>query len=146
MLSLVFCTGSPSWLFNVPWSLSKTLLWIKENYNDPEIMVTENGFAVDGEDALQGGSALNDLGRVEYLKGYIGEMLRVIQEHGVKVRGYFAWSLLDNFEWADGYKIRFGLHRVDFDDPKRARTPKRSALYYRDVISCSGLPERKSTL
>lgn len=116
------------------------LLWIKQNYNNPEIMITENGFAVEGENDLEGEAALNDVARVEYLRGHIGEMLRMIQEQGVRVKGYFVWSLLDNFEWAYGYQFRFGLHRVDFKDPHRRRTPKLSAFYYRDVIRCNGLP------
>jgi beta-glucosidase len=55
-------------------------------------------------------------------------------QSGADVRGYFAWSLLDNFEWADGFSKRFGLFRVNFSDPERHRSPKSSAFFYRDYI------------
>lgn len=58
-----------------------------------------------------------------------------IQEDGVKVRGYFAWSLLDNFEWADGYSVRFGLFHVDFADKELGRTIYRSGREYAKIIS-----------
>lgn len=60
----------------------------------------------------------------------------------VDVRGYTAWSLMDNFEWNDGYKLRFGLYRVDFDDPQRTRNPKLSAYYYKKVIKDKGFPSQ----
>lgn len=59
----------------------------------------------------------------------------------MNVKGYTAWSLLDNFEWARGYTQRFGLHYVNFSDPERPRTPKLSASFYRDVIMSNGYPE-----
>ena len=59
---------------------------------------------------------------------------------GVDVRGYFAWSLLDNFEWADGFSKRFGLFRVNYTDPHRHRSPKSSAFFYREYITQHSMP------
>lgn len=59
---------------------------------------------------------------------------------GVNLRGYNAWSFMDTFEWLNGYDPRFGLHQVDFDNPNRPRTPKRSAVYYAEIIRNNGIP------
>ena len=97
-------------------------------------MITENGCA--SHDAVVDG-AVNDAFRIDYVRGYLGACHEAI-EAGVDLRGYFLWSLLDNFEWASGYAKRFGLHHVDF--ATLARTPKASARWYRDVIARGGLP------
>ena len=68
-------------------------------------------------------------------------MLSAIRLDGCDVRGYTAWSLLDNFEWAMGYSERFGLHYVDYDDPKRPRTPKASARCYAKIIKDNGFKD-----
>ena len=73
-----------------------------------------------------------DTDRVMYLRNYLAQLQRATAE-GVPVRGYFLWSLLDNFEWADGYATRFGLVHVDYATQKR--TPKLSASFYREVIA-----------
>ena len=73
-----------------------------------------------------------DTDRVTYLRSYLSQLQRATAE-GVPVRGYFLWSLMDNFEWADGYTNRFGLHYVDYKSQKR--TPKLSADFYREVIA-----------
>jgi beta-glucosidase len=96
----------------------------------PDVFVTENGAAYD--DAIGRDGAVHDPQRVRYLEGHLGALARAV-DHGVPVRGYFAWSLLDNFEWAHGYGKRFGLIHVDF--ATQARTPKSSALWYRDFVA-----------
>ena len=60
---------------------------------------------------------------------------------GVKLNGYFAWTLIDNFEWAAGFTERFGLHYVDFDDPKRLRTPRKSASVFQKIVEQNGFSE-----
>ncbi|XP_073245033.1 cytosolic beta-glucosidase-like [Porites lutea] len=132
--------GDPSWLYCVPWGMRKMLVWLKEQYNNPEIIITENGFSVHGEHDLELPVALDDKDRVTYLRGYINEALKAVKLDSVKLKGYFVWSLMDNFEWDDGYRFRFGIHHVNFDDPKRPRTPKRSAQVYKEIVANNGFP------
>jgi beta-glucosidase len=92
------------------------------------IYITENGCSAD--DVLTAEGRIEDTDRVMYLRNYLTHLHRATAE-GYPVKGYFLWSLLDNFEWADGYSKRFGLHYVDFETEKR--TPKLSAEWYREV-------------
>ncbi|KAJ8924093.1 hypothetical protein NQ315_006875 [Exocentrus adspersus] len=130
--------SSASWLTVYPEGLRKLLVHIKETYNDPEIAITENGFADEP-------GVLNDVGRVSYYQSYLSEVLKAMLEDGVKVTAYTAWSLMDNFEWYNGYTVRFGLYYVDFDSPDRTRTAKESAGYYRNVIQTRCLTENCGT-
>lgn len=75
---------------------------------------------------------VNDVKRVEYLSGYLDSLARAIRK-GADVRGYFVWSLLDNFEWNYGYTIKFGLHHVDFSTLNR--TPRLSAFWYQNFVA-----------
>ncbi|WP_088317379.1 GH1 family beta-glucosidase [Kineosporia sp. R_H_3] len=99
------------------------------------LMITENGAAF--PDVVSEDGAVHDDDRIAYLDGHINAVGRAI-ERGADVRGYLAWSLMDNFEWARGYDQRFGIVRVDYDTLER--TPKDSALWYRDVIARHGTP------
>uniref|UniRef100_H2YTH1 beta-glucosidase n=1 Tax=Ciona savignyi TaxID=51511 RepID=H2YTH1_CIOSA len=119
--------SASSWLYQVPWGIRKLLIWIKRTYGDPVIYITENGISEHFSDGLD-----DDI-RVNYYKNYIDEVLKAIKEDDVNVKGYTAWSLMDNFEWAEGYSERFGLHWVNFTDPERTRIPKKSASYYRSL-------------
>jgi len=94
-----------------------------------QIIVTENGAAFDDE--LNNNTVRDEL-RTDYLKTHLNKLLKAKNE-GVKVNGYFIWTLTDNFEWAEGYKPRFGLVHVDFDTQKR--TIKDSGLWYKDFLS-----------
>lgn len=100
-----------------------------ERYKLP-IVVTENGLSNIDWVALDGG--VHDPQRIDYLARHLQGVSRAISD-GVDVRGYFQWSLLDNFEWAEGYKQRFGLIYVDYETQKR--TPKDSYYWYRDLIA-----------
>jgi len=99
-------------------------------WNIDTIYISENGTS--GADNLTADGKVYDLDRVMFLRNYLVQLQRAIAE-GVPVRGYFLWSLLDNFEWIYGYEKRFGLYRVDF--ATQARVPKLSAAFYREVIA-----------
>ena len=101
---------------------------VSELWRPRTLYISENGASAD--DALVNGR-IDDPDRVMYLRNYFGQFHRAIAE-GYPLRGYFLWSLMDNFEWADGYTKRFGLHYVDFATQRR--TPKLSAAWYREVI------------
>jgi beta-glucosidase len=113
-----------------PDALTKLLVRLKRDYGSLPILITENGAAYD--DHLDGADLVDDPPRVEYLRGHLAAVERAL-EAGVDVRGYFVWSLLDNFEWEHGYSKRFGIVYVDY--PTQRRVPKRSALWYRDLIA-----------
>ncbi|OIJ64735.1 GH1 family beta-glucosidase [Streptomyces mangrovisoli] len=108
----------------VPEGLTELLTGLRERYGDrlPPIVITENGCSFEGTD---------DQDRIAYLDGHLRALHRAV-EAGVDVRGYFVWSLMDNFEWAEGYARRFGLVHVDFATLER--TPKASYRWYRDAL------------
>jgi beta-glucosidase len=103
----------------------------KRDYpNLPPIYVTENGMS--SHDRLDAAGQVDDVQRQSYIKRHFAACSRAM-DHGVDVRGYFIWSLMDNFEWAFGYERRFGLVHVDFETQQR--TLKRSALAYADFLA-----------
>jgi len=112
----------------VPWGCKKLLQWIDQRYNHPDIYITENGCAY--PDVIKDGQ-VNDQNRVDYYHGYLTACHEAMAE-GVALKGYFAWSFMDNFEWASGYDKRFGLHYVDFKTLER--TPKKSAKWFAELI------------
>ena len=124
------------WLYGVPWGLRKLLSWVARRYANPPLFVTENGWSTPGDEA--GATAVYDPGRVYFYANYTSEMRRAIYEDGVDVRGYFAWSLLDNFEWERGYSERFGLVYTDFETQQRL--PKASARWFSDLATTNALP------
>jgi beta-glucosidase len=117
-----------------PQSLTRVLAWVRERYGAIPLYVTENGAAfADPETAA--GDLVDDPRRVDYLRSHLRAAHAAI-ERGVDLRGYFVWSLLDNFEWAEGYSKRFGVVHVDYATQRR--TLKASAQFYRDVIRSRG--------
>uniref|UniRef100_A0A8C5R704 Lactase n=1 Tax=Leptobrachium leishanense TaxID=445787 RepID=A0A8C5R704_9ANUR len=127
--------GSGSiWLKITPFGFRRILNWIKEEYNNPPLYVTENGIS-------ERGTNLNDRWREHYYKLYVNEALKAYHYDGVDLRGYTAWSLMDNFEWATGYAERFGLYYTNYSDPDLTRIPKASTAYYRSLIECNGFPD-----
>ncbi|XP_069791237.1 lactase/phlorizin hydrolase-like [Narcine bancroftii] len=123
------------WLKVTPWGYRKILNWIKKEFNNPPIYLTENGVSEHGDQGL------NDTWRINYYRGYINEVLKAIKLDGVDIRGYTAWSLMDNFEWAVGYADRFGLFYVNYTDPSLPRIPKASTKFYSTIIRCNGFPD-----
>jgi beta-glucosidase len=115
-------------------ALTRVLLWIRERYGDVPLYVTENGAAFYDPPSPVGGRVDDPL-RVWYYRDHLRAALDAMRQ-GVDLRGYFAWSLLDNFEWSHGYAKRFGLVHVDYRT--LARTAKSSARFYADVIRSDG--------
>ncbi len=113
--------------------MTDILTWVRSRYGEIPLYITENGAAFD--DVPQPDGSVNDNGRVEYIREHLqaaGQALRA----GIDLRGYFVWSLFDNFEWHFGYSKRFGIVRVDF--PTQRRIPKASARFYSQVIRSAG--------
>ncbi len=114
----------------VPSALTELLVRLGSDYGGVPLLITENGAAFD--DRLNGTEVVEDPRRVAYIKGHLAATEQAIAA-GVDVRGYYVWSLLDNFEWEHGYSQRFGIVYVDFETQQRI--PKRSALWYRDRVA-----------
>lgn len=115
---------------NTPWALKKILLRVHSEYSKLPVYITENGVTLNDYATPEG--EVNDPDRIDYLNGYVNAVAEAI-EAGVPVKGYFAWSFMDNFEWAEGYNRRFGLVFVDY--PTQKRTPKASAYWYQNLIA-----------
>ena len=98
-------------------------------WNLKEIYITENGCSSDDQVTPEG--EILDTDRTMFLRNYLTQLQQAVAD-GVPVKGYFLWSLLDNYEWADGYEKRFGITYVDFKTQKR--TPKLSSHFYKEVI------------
>jgi beta-glucosidase len=131
---------SMGWLVE-PDGLHDTLCAIDREAPRLPLYITENGCAADDYVTPEG--EVNDFERVAYLEGHLDATWRAIRD-GVNVAGYFAWSLMDNFEWARGYQRRFGLYFVDFGTQRRL--PKRSAAFYARVIRSGALPPTELVL
>jgi beta-glucosidase len=116
-----------------PVGMYRILKWVSDRYNAPDIYITENGAAYNDEPDDSG--RIKDDRRINFMRAYLNEAGRAISD-GVKLRGYFTWSILDNFEWGMGYSQRFGIVHVDFKTQKR--TIKDSGKWYSGVIASNG--------
>ncbi|KAB2077745.1 hypothetical protein ERO13_A06G117500v2 [Gossypium hirsutum] len=119
-------TGT-KWIYMYPRGIRDLLLYTKEKYGNPLIYITENGVGDTENVSSPSKEALNDKGRIEYHRRHLSSLQTAIKD-GVNVKGYFAWSLLDNFEWASGYTVRFGFNFVDYKNGLK-RYPKLSAQW-----------------
>ncbi|XP_017441348.1 beta-glucosidase 46 [Vigna angularis] len=119
------------WLNVHPEGMKKILIYLKDRYNNTPMFIAENGYGTLYDPDVTEKEYLNDYKRIEFMSGHLDNLMAAIRE-GADVRGYFVWSLLDNFEWKYGFSVRFGLYHVDFSTLKR--TPKLSASWYKFFI------------
>lgn len=117
----------PRWLYSYPEGIRKLINYTYQTYKTP-IYITENGVAEEDKNDRN----LKDDFRIEYYRSYIREMYKAINKDKADVRGYMAWSLLDNFEWNDGYTVRFGINYVDYSNQRRFQ--KNSALWWKSFL------------
>ncbi|KAL6966368.1 Glycosidase, partial [Sarracenia purpurea var. burkii] len=122
-----------AWLHVYPRGIRDLLLYVKNNYSNPRIVITENGVdQIDNStNPLSLKDALNDTVRIQYYLQHLHFVQQAIEEK-VRVEGFFAWSLIDNFEWASGYTARFGITYINYTT--LARIPKRSAYWLRSFL------------
>jgi beta-glucosidase len=125
-------TTAMGWVI-YPEGLREILSWVRNRYGNPPVYITENGAAFD--EVAQPNGAVDDPQRVQYLREHLQAARQAVVE-GVDLRGYFVWSLLDNFEWQHGFSKRFGIVHVDFETQQRL--PKTSARFYSRVIRSNG--------
>ncbi|KAJ8983484.1 hypothetical protein NQ317_014943 [Molorchus minor] len=124
-----------SWIYVVPWGLRRELGWLKKTYGDVEIIITENGLSDQS-------GVMEDDHRIAYFQGYLSSCLDAIYEDGVNLTAYIAWSIIDDWEWTGGIWVRIanisltklGMYAVNFSDPERTRTPRKSASFFTNVV------------
>ncbi|CAG9569155.1 unnamed protein product [Danaus chrysippus] len=126
-------SASP-WLVQTPNSLYDALINLHERYNGPIFYIMENGWSSSPD------ADIFDDDRIRYYRAALNDALNALED-GVDLRGFMAWSLMDNFEWLEGYGTRFGLYRVNFSDPGRERTPRKSAFVYKQIIKSRVIDE-----
>ena len=119
----------------VPDAYYEQIMDLKNNYGDPDIYLTENGCAY--PDKIENDGRIKDNDRIDYFKKYLQAVKKAIDD-GAKIKSYFAWSFMDNFEWALGFEKRFGIVHVDFKTLKR--TPKDSYYFFKKLIENNSIP------
>ncbi|KAJ4822728.1 Beta-glucosidase 12 [Turnera subulata] len=124
--------AASDWLHIYPRGIRDVLLYTKKKYNNPLIFITENGVDDFNNATLTLEEALSDRIRVDFYRQHLSFVHKAIKD-GVNVKGYFAWSLLDNFEWASGYTVRFGLNYVDYSNGLK-KHPKLSAHWFKSFL------------
>ncbi|XLT41260.1 hypothetical protein HN873_072552 [Arachis hypogaea] len=130
---LDFANGAAStWLYVYPKGIRELLLHTKKKYNNPLIYITENGIDEYNDPTLSLEEALLDTFRVDFYYRHLFYLQHAIKD-GANVKGYFAWSLLDNFEWSAGYTVRFGLNYVDYKNGHK-RYNKLSAKWFKSFL------------
>ncbi|KAK9511658.1 hypothetical protein O3M35_000278 [Rhynocoris fuscipes] len=128
-------SSSVRWVKIVPEGMRAVLNWINLRYDNPPLFITENGY---GE--LQAIETINDENRIKYFTVYLKAVLDAITLDGCNIKAYTFWTLMDNFEWFDGYTSAFGIFKVDFRDPKKKRIPKKSVSFIKSLLSTRYIP------
>ncbi|XP_015966064.1 cyanogenic beta-glucosidase isoform X1 [Arachis duranensis] len=124
--------GASDWLSVYPEGIRNLLFYFKSNYNNPLIYITENGIDELNDPTLPLEEALADKTRIDYYSIHL-QYIQTAIKGGVNVKGYFAWSLIDNFEWDHGYTVRFGIYFVDYENGLK-RHPKKSAIWFKNLL------------
>jgi len=124
------------WLYVYPQGMRKIVNWISKRYGNPALYIFENGCPCPNENDVPKDVAIKDTFRVNYLKDYIANLIQAKITDKVNMAGYFVWSMLDNFEWGDGFSVRFGLTYVDYNNAT-TRYLKDSAYFYSTIIQAS---------
>ncbi|CAM8998020.1 unnamed protein product [Rhodiola kirilowii] len=125
--------AASTWLHIVPWGIRKVTNYVKEKYNNPQMIITENGMDDSNNIFISHEKALKDEKRINFHKDYLSNLSAAIRQDGCNVSGYFVWSLLDNWEWNSGYTVRFGLYFVDYKN-NLTRIPKASVEWFKKVL------------
>ncbi|XP_024025384.1 beta-glucosidase 17-like [Morus notabilis] len=116
-----------TWMNVYPQGIEELVLYIKENYNNPPIYITENGVP----DPINS-TSLNDVGRIDYYRSHLQHLLKAIKA-GANVKGFYIWTFLDDFEWNSGYTYKFGIYHIDRKN-NLTRIPKRSVEWFREFF------------
>lgn len=122
------------WFYNCPWGLRKSLAWIDSRYGKHfPIFIFENG-TLDPHSHVPLQTALEDTHRTNFIKSHLQHLCDSIRLDKVNVKGYFLWTFMDDWEWMNGFNLRFGLYYVDFKDKQLARYPKASAKWFSSFL------------
>jgi len=127
--------GTPSsngWLFNYGPGLGEIVNWYSKRYRGVTFVITENGWG-NASSTMEAEMDVDDLERCNYYRDNIGNLSALAFQNGFEVDAYFAWSLMDNYEWSDGFSVRFGLTFVNYTTGQR--TPKMSARWFQEHVT-----------
>ncbi|KAK2639389.1 hypothetical protein Ddye_027184 [Dipteronia dyeriana] len=121
------------WLHIVPWGIRELARYVRDKYGNPPVIITENGMDDRNSLFISLDKALQDDKRIRYHRDYLSNLSAAIRQDNCDVRGYFVWSLLDNWEWNSGYSVRFGLYYVDYKN-NLTRIPKASVQWFKSIL------------
>ncbi|KAL0294197.1 UNVERIFIED_CONTAM: Beta-glucosidase 40 [Sesamum calycinum] len=134
LFSFVEMQANSIWLYIVPDGIRSLMNYIRQKYGNPLVIITENGMDDGNSPFVSIKNALKDEKRIKYHNDYLTSLLAAIKEDGCNVRGYFVWSLLDNWEWGAGFSSRFGLYYVDYKDNLK-RYAKDSVTWFKNFLA-----------